>query len=70
MEKFFFLSELPNGWVRETDPQGKVIYFNKVIHRASHTHPCLYTFRALFNQMMLHSPDKSRPKIVVDKVTK
>ena len=52
LEKFVFLSELPGGWTREFDPDGKVVYFNTATNRATHRHPCLYQYRALFAKLV------------------
>ena len=65
-----FLSELPGGWTREFDPDGKVVYYNTMTNRATHRHPCLYQYRALFAKLVQTEENRPEYSVVVDKRTK
>lgn len=72
--KIILQAELPDGWARETDPNGKIIYHNTVDDEFVFEHPMHVFFRKTFNRILNSEFDKTHEKVVenlvLDEVSK
>ena len=41
-------SELPTGWVKESDPTGKYYYYHEATGEIVNSHPSIFQFRQFF----------------------